>query len=144
MIESYKMFKINGKTELLTLEQAYKIGTPEVLEQIERIKLAYNSKRMIKDGFEPGFQANINEYCPDRASYNRALKEKGLVELGKDTSSIRDTTTTGGYCNTVEFALEARKIGIELSDQEVDAIASGEYFDSSKVDLSGSESTSEE
>lgn len=127
------------------MEQAYAIGTPEVMEQIERIKLNYNSKRMVKDGFKPGWDGNFGQYVHTYQQHKELCKANGLVELGNDYQGmIKDTTTTGGYCNTLEFALEAKKIGIDLTDSEVEAIASGEYFDSSKVDLSGGKETTPE
>lgn len=139
MIESYKIFKIAGKVEILTIAQAMAIGTPEAIAQVEKLKLDYNNRKMKRDGFEPGYQENIREHCPDRGAYNKRLKELGLVELGRDTDGIKDETKTGGYCNTAEFAQKAVEIGVDLSDNEINAIESGEYFGPGRCDNALSE-----
>lgn len=86
---------------------------------------------MLKDGFEPGWQQNIMEYVGGRREYNQKLKEKGLIELGYDyvpKESIPDYSILGNK----EMALATKEIVPELSDNEVDAIASGEYFKDNK------------
>ena len=129
MSEVYHRFTFpNGDIKYLSFEEAVKINEEWVFKRIEQIRNNYRNKRMNKDGFEPGWQPNINEYCPDRGNYDKRLKELGLVECGRDISHIKDSTTTGGYCESKEWALAARESGVELSDNEVEAIASGEFF----------------
>lgn len=42
------------------------------------------SKGRIRDGFQPGWQQNIQEFCWSRGSYNKALNRLGMIEMGKE------------------------------------------------------------
>lgn len=82
---------------------------------------------MKKDGFEPGWQENIQAYAGGRQEYDRLLKEQGLVELGYD---YVPQESVGDYnaCATPEFIEACLEAGIDLSGNEQEAIKSGEYF----------------
>ena len=41
-------------------------------------------KGRIRDGFQPGWQQNIQEFCWSRGSYNKALNRLGMIEMGKE------------------------------------------------------------
>lgn len=128
--QSYSLlsFKFpNGEIELLTMQEASMIDIPEIQERVKEIRLNKANKRMIKDGFEPGWQANINAYAGDRSSYNRLLKEHGLVEVGYDHTPI-DTTTTENYFANDEMIKACLSNGIELSGNEISALKDGSYF----------------
>ena len=133
MSERLYIFRIDGKVELLSIQQARELKDPFVDLRINEIIYNSRNKRMVKDGFEPGWQENIREYASSRSEYDKMLRERGLVEVGYDLTP-QDSTTVGGACNSEEFALHAKELGVELSDREIDAIKSGEYFDASKCD----------
>lgn len=121
----------------MSIQAARALNHPEINAQIERLILNRRNKKMKKDGFTPGWQENIQAYAGGRLEYDRMLKERGLVEIGYDYVPQDSTTETGA--RGLEFALHAKELGIELSENEVEAIADGSYFDASKCDLSSDE-----
>lgn len=128
------VFQINGKVELLSLEEASKIDDSSVRFRVKEIIENSKNKRMQKDGFEPGWQENIQEHVVNRSDYNRILKEKGLIELGYDYVP-KDSSKVGGLADT--FTEEtAKEIGLDLNENEINAIKSGEYFKDGACDLS--------
>jgi len=132
MNERLYYFKMLNKH--LSIVDARSLNNPEVNERINQIRENQNNKRMIKDGFEPGIQDNIKEYCGSQGEYNRRIRELGLIEIGKDTSSLKESTTEGGgFTRTDGFIEYAKEIGVELTGNEADAIKSGEYFSPDKV-----------
>ncbi len=133
MNERLYCFKFDGRIEYLSIKDAIALNNDAVATRIKEIQLNLKSKRMIKDGFEPGMQDNINEYCGSKGEYDRRLKELGLIELGYDTSHIKETTEVGGAMSGDGFIEAALELGIDLNDQEIDAMKSGEYFDESLV-----------
>lgn len=144
----FKFPKTNGHTEActciecfetkqggmyLTFEQAYHLAnsSPELKDLIDQrireiISNSRNRKRK-KDGFEPGWQENIQEYAGGRREYDRLLKEKGLVELGYEYKP-QGTTTYKSPCKTEEFALAVKEVFPDTTDTEIEAIKSGDYF----------------
>jgi hypothetical protein len=120
-------FHINGNVEVMTLFEASQRTEPEIISRVGQIKESNANKKRVKDGFEPGWQENIQAYCGDRKQYNDALRERGLVEIGKDYVP-QDSTASGTYCRSEEFAQAIMEQGVELSGNEVEAIKSGEYF----------------
>jgi hypothetical protein len=120
-------FNINGSVEVMTLAEAISKNDPKYQKRIEEIRLNNSNKKRVRDGFEPGWQENIQSYCGDRKQYDQALKERGLVEIGKDYVP-QDNTKLGGFCQSEEFIQEVQAQGVELSGNEVEAIKSGEYF----------------
>lgn len=120
-------FNINGRVEVLSIQEAIAKQDPRYQKRIDEIRLNNANKKRVKDGFEPGWQENIQAYCGDRRQYDQALKERGLVEIGKDHVP-QDNTKLGGFCQSDEFIESVKEQGIELSGQEVEAIKSGEYF----------------
>ncbi len=124
MYEKLFSFKYSNKVEFLTIAQARLLNIPEINLRIEEIVLNSKSKRMRKDGFEPGMQDNIKEYCGSRGEYDRRLRELNLVEIGYDAVPI-DTTTTTDHTANIGFALHARELGVDLTDNEIEGIADG-------------------
>lgn len=128
MRERYFSFKTSdGEVKILSIKDAQKESDPAIKRRIlEIIENSQNIRRK-KDGFQPGWQENINEYCGDRRQYNEALKRQGLVEIGNDyiPSASKEEYN---YCHTDEFVQSCIDSGVELSGNEVDAIKSGEYF----------------
>lgn len=128
MSKNYYVFKLSdGKIEMLTLQEASTHKDPAVKPRMGEIIYNLQNARRKKDGFQPGWQENINEYCGDRRQYNEALKRQGLVEIGNDyiPSASKEEYN---YCHTDEFVQSCIESGVELSGNEVDAIKSGEYF----------------
>jgi len=134
MNERLFAFKINGVPYWLSIAEAIALKNPEVTSRINEITNNLKNKRMLKDGFTPGMQDNINEVINNRSDYDRRLRELGLVELGYE-KVLHEDVETSNHCANLEFAQHAKDIGVDLSDNEMDAIVSGEYFDSSKCDL---------
>lgn len=134
MRTTYHLFKVNNELMTLSIEEACKIGTPEIKEQLKRIKENQANKRRVKDGFTPGWQENINKNCGSQAEYNRTLKEMGLVEIGRDYIP-KDSTTTCNPFGSDEMVKAIIDTGIELSGQEADGVKSGELFKDIPVSL---------
>lgn len=120
-------FNINGAVHVLSLAEAMQRTEPEFKKRVEEIQLSIKNKKMVHDGFTPGWQENIQSYCGDRKQYDNALKERGLVEVGKDYVP-QDSTTVGGYFKSEEVIQELVDQGVELTGNEVEALKSGEYF----------------
>lgn len=127
-------FEVDGKVQFLSIEEARSLNRPDVEARIREIGENLKNKRMTKDGFTPGWQENIGAYAGGRLEYDRMLKERGLVEIGREYKPS-ESTTVSNPCATEEFANYAKELGVELSDNEVDAIKTGEYFSEDKVDL---------
>lgn len=127
---TYYSFKFpDGEYRMLTLHDAAKY--PFLEERVNQIIESFKAKRMTKDGFEPGYQANLGEYVGGRLEYNKKLKEKGLVEIGYDyipKESKPDISPLSGET----MAKAVKEIVPELSDNEVEAIKTGEYFKEKK------------
>jgi hypothetical protein len=120
-----------GKKVFLTLPQARSFGCKqmtkranEIQEDLEKDKRKIDRKG---DGFTPGFQNNINEYITCPIIYRKRLKELGLVEIGYDYVPTQKDVNKVISANS-EFTREAIRIGIDLSDNEINAIESGEYY----------------
>jgi hypothetical protein len=127
---TYYTFNLNGDIKLMTMEEASKY--PELTDRIKQIIEAHKAKRMTKDGFEPGYQPNLGEYVGGRLEYNKKLKEKGLVEIGYDYIP-KESCPNISPLQGEEMAKAVKEIVPELSDNEVEAIKTGEYFNESKV-----------
>lgn len=98
-----------------------------IIERLQDIGESHRKRRRKKDGFTPGWQENINAYAGGRREYDRLLKEQGLVELGYE-GTVTEDTTYHHPCANEEFAMALKEADPTTSDQEVDAIKSGEYF----------------
>lgn len=117
----------NGEIKLMTLEEARKCDDIHIKDRIKQIISNFSTKRMKKDGFEPGWQENIQAYAGGRREYNRLLKEKGLVEIGYDYVP-QESNPNIHPCANEEFVKSAIEAGVDLSENEAEAIKSGEYF----------------
>lgn len=119
----------DGSVQVLTLQDALKIQDDQsVKKRIDQIVENSRNKRMKKDGFTPGWQENIQAYCGGRREYDRALKERGLVELGYDYVPQESTRDDLSPCANEEFVQAAIEAGVDISGNEAEAIKSGEYF----------------
>lgn len=98
-----------------------------IKNRVDQIIENFKGRRRVRDGFQAGFQENINEYAGGRREYDKLLKEKGLVEIGKDYIP-KESNPGINPCANEEFALSAKELGFIDSDREVEAIKSGEYF----------------
>lgn len=74
-----------------------------------------------KDGFVAGYQPQLGEYVGGPREYARRLKEKGLVELGNSKISDYKVSKIQPRIDD-SLAKEAHDLGIDLTDQEIDAI----------------------
>jgi hypothetical protein len=128
MSRSYIFKNSKGETEIMSLMDASKkLDDPEIRKRFDEICLNQKNKRMKKDGFEPGWQANINAYAGGRQEYNKLLKERGLVEIGYDYVP-QESEGNYDYCRSDEFINNCIDNGVSLSDNEREAIKSGDFF----------------
>lgn len=136
MIKKYKFKLVTGEEVDLTLEEAKLLDDPDVKFQIKcELYLGMKAKPFIrrkKDGFTPGWQENIKAYAGGRLEYNKLLKEKGLVEIGYDYIPTEHKVTKS-LCANEEFAMMAKEVVPDLSDNEVEAIKTGELFETTKI-----------
>jgi hypothetical protein len=125
---SYPFKTKDGKIEIMTLQQASQhLADPEIRAKFDSIILNSKTKRMKKDGFEPGWQENIQAYAGGRREYNRMLKERGLVEIGYDYIP-QESEDIVNFCHSDEFVNECLSQGVDLSGNEIEAIKTGDYF----------------
>ena len=78
-------------------------------------------KGRIRDGFQPGWQSNIQEFCWSIGTYNKALNRLGMVEMGKEkpkNSGHRFERESKVSLTDDEFrqANEELKLGLTESD----------------------------
>jgi hypothetical protein len=132
----YFFEKSDGTSDMLSIEDAFKLDDPKIKARIETIIQNKKNKRMKKDGFTPGFQQNIMEYAGGPGEYAKKLKEKGLVEVGYDYIPQESTAIYNPFQN--EEVLKELATMEELSGQEMDALKSGELLKDVTLDL-GSE-----
>lgn len=134
MRNRYYSFKTSdGQVEVLTLQDAFKLDDPLVKKRVHEIILNGKNIKRKKDGFEPGWQENIQAYAGGKMEYQKLLNEKGLVEIGYDYvpgESVGDHS----FFKTDSFIEACKESGIELSDNEADAIKSGEYFKNVEIE----------
>lgn len=117
----------SGEVRLFTIEEALKLDDPAIIPRIREIISNSKVKRMKHDGFTPGYQENIKAYAGGRLEYNRMLKERGLQEIGYDYVP-KDSTREVSPCANAEFASLAKEVVPDLSDNEVEAIKTGNLF----------------
>lgn len=126
--KKYYAFTLNtGEIKLYTLEEAINLKDPTLVNRIKEIIANSKVKRMKHDGFTPGYQENIKAYAGGRLEYNRLLKEKGLQEIGYDYIP-KDSTRDISPCANPEFAKLVKEVVPDTSDNEVEAIKTGDFF----------------
>lgn len=86
-------------------------------------------QKLFKDGFEPGYQESIGEYCRTRQEYIKRLKELGLRELGPG-EKVTESKTESNYFDNEDMIKFMVSEGFDLSGREIAAIRSGEFFTS--------------
>lgn len=123
---------LESNTILRTIPEAveyYKqTGHIETKTRLEEIMRNMKTKRMKKDGFEAGWQENIQEHVGGRREYDRRLRELGLVEIGYDYVPQESKGVEKSPCANLDFALAVKEQCPDIGDNQVDAIASGEFF----------------
>lgn len=132
----YTFTLTDGSVICKTIEEARKITiiddngleikNPVIQKRIEQIIENSSNRRRIQDGFQPGFQPNINEYCGDRKQYDAALRAKGLVEVGNER--IDWVGEKRHSCANEGFIKSMVEEGIPVDGNEAEAILSGEFF----------------
>lgn len=126
MRERYFSFKAtDGQIEILTLAQALKHSDPAIKSRVQEIRQNLSNVKRKQDGFQPGWQENIQAYCGDRRQYNDALKERGLVEIGNEKIPEIEKQHS---CANEGFIDALTEAGLEVSGEEAKAIVSGELF----------------
>lgn len=129
MSRSYTFKRDDGSIEVMSLSEASKkYHEPDIKRRFDEIIENSKNRRMVKDGFTPGWQENINAYAGGRMEYDKMLKERGLVEIGREYVPSEKKDVIVSPCANEEFVRACIDNGIELSDTEADAIKSGEYF----------------
>lgn len=129
MRTTYYPFKMpSGEIENLSLREAFlRKDEPAIASRIQEIVGNLALRRRKKDGFEPGWQENIREYCSSRREYDRAIQRNGLVEVGYEYVPQEHNPDTNPCANR-EFVQACIDEGVDLSDNEKDAIMTGDYF----------------
>lgn len=120
----FKTEKLDG---YYTFSEALKIDPEGSQSRINQIKESKRNKRMVKDGFQPGWQENIQSYAGGRLDYDRQLRERGLIEMGKD-AKITTVEKEFNPFETDEMIKEVIDSGADLSGGQLDALKSGELF----------------
>ena len=119
------------KTELLngfyTIAKAVELDPNGSRARIEAIKDSHRNKRMVKDGFTPGYQESTQRYAGGRLEYNAHLREAGLVEMGKDCKIVSGIKEFNPFDND-EMIKEIVEAGADLSGSQIDALKSGELM----------------
>lgn len=131
----YYTFGEGDNITLMTLDEAMQSKDPAIIKRIVQIRNNSTQIKRCRDGFESGWQPNINKYCSSRREYDKELQHMGLVELGYDRVPT-DSTKETNPCANEEFVKTCKDIGIELSGNEAEAIKSGQFFSADKCDLS--------
>lgn len=131
MRERYYSFKTSdGKVEVLTFSQASKLDDPIIKQRLLEIRENVTNVKRVRDGFQSGWQENIQAYCGDRKQYDSALRERGLVEIGNEKMPGIEKTHSCANEGFIEALTEA---GLEVSGEEAKGILSGELFKDESV-----------
>lgn len=96
------------------------------------------SGKAVSDGFEPGWQPNVNAWAWSRGAYNKLLREQGLQEIGYDYVP-QETQVDYSPLSGAAMAQEIARMDPTMTGQEIAAIESGEYFKTAKADLGEAE-----
>lgn len=81
----------------------------------------------VKDGFVPGWQENIRAYASSRREYDAILKDRGLVEIGKDY--IPEESTSSGIDPQALAEMCADSGFTERGTVEYEAIKDGSFLE---------------
>lgn len=126
MRERYYSFKTSdGQIEVLTFSQASVMDDPLIKARLTEIRENVSNVKRVRDGFQSGWQENIQEYCGDRKQYDNALKANGLVEIGNEKLP---TIEKQHSCANEGFIKSIIEEGGEISTVEEEAILSGDFF----------------
>lgn len=88
------------------------------------------SKRLVKDGFQPGWQSSIRKHCDTYSEYKLHLKNLGLIEIGnEDFEAIIERNNAKVNHSTWNDKSLAKAIsrGFTISDNEAEALKAGTY-----------------
>lgn len=128
MRTKYMFFEFdNGYSAYLTQESAASYeresGARIVRDDFKREQESFF--RMTKDGFQIGFNPALGMHIRGRKHYNQVLKERGLIEMGKER--VRPNEKIERKFIDESIVKAAVDMGASLSGVEADALASGEY-----------------
>lgn len=128
MTEFYEFTLPDGKNAKLTIQQARSFGCPKMNERCQEIidfNRSKNKGAYKKDGFKPGWQENIREYCGSRGQYDRRLKELGLVEIGNEGRVVESTSKAFNPFEIEEFCKEVYDSLDSKSENLIEAFKKG-------------------
>lgn len=77
---------------------------------------------MKKDAFRPGFQEHLGCYVGGKREYNNLLKERGLIEAGKEYVAPTTEKPVDIMLNREELRDIRQEVGNKISDRELDHI----------------------
>lgn len=86
--------------------------------------IVMKSNKRVKDGFQPGFQKSIREYCSTYGEYKQKLKERGLIELGYEELPEREEKRESYWTPDVLKRLY-NEFGVKFSDREAEELENG-------------------
>jgi len=129
-LEKFDFVAPDGTKLKITIHQARSLGCPDMRKRADEIADYYKNRNKltrIRDGFVAGWQENIQAYAGSRSAYDRMLKERGLIEVGNEKLPDEKEANFNPFASD-EVIRHAISCGIDLSDREIQALKSGEYF----------------
>lgn len=117
----------NGYSKWMTPVEAYKYSNENdvSIDQDGFDKDQKSFIRSTKDGFQSGWHPSLGMHIRGKKHFNQVLKEKGLIEMGKEKVTPQERKKKN-YIDETGIK-EAVDLGAEISGQEADALISGEY-----------------
>jgi hypothetical protein len=88
-------------------------------DQLASLQLLRANSHTRGDGFKPGFHPGLGMEIRTNGQYQAILKEKGMVEVGREKQKDAPIAKPDIGGTVVE---EAKKLGVELSGREIDKI----------------------
>jgi len=81
--------------------------------------MVMRSKKLVKDGFQPGFQRNIMKHCSTYSEYKAQLRQMGLIELGyEDLPKAKENRIQ--YWDDEFLKKVYNEHGVKFSDNEAE------------------------
>ena len=88
--------------------------------------MVIRSNKLVKDGFQPGFQRNIRKHCATYSEYKAHLKNMGLIEMGPEDVPVEDPDKAPhNYWSDAMLKKVYNKHGIKITDREAEHLKSG-------------------
>lgn len=105
-------------------EQGIKLIYNGFTDQLESLQLLRANSHSRGDGFKPGYQPALGIHVSSHEQFQAELKERGLVEVGRERQS--DSPTTKSSVFTEDVIKEAVAMGADISGRQADALVKGE------------------